>query len=180
MLLFANIFLLMFLAILAAIARYICAIIKSMKLVEMKCKNCGAVLKVEAGSDDVRCEHCKAHYKLDDEAKRVKYVDMEAAGYEYEKGRLKARIEHEETLAAKRAQAAYDAETSPKSKQTALILCALAFVGLGGIHDFYLGRMGAGLVKLLTMNWFWIGEFVDLIRLGSGTYRDSNGLLVRK
>lgn len=70
-----------------------------MKLVEMKCKNCGAVLQAKLGTTDIHCDHCKANYKLDDEVKRVKYVDMENAGYEYEKGRLRARIEHEKALA---------------------------------------------------------------------------------
>ena len=66
-----------------------------MKLVELKCKNCGAILKIEPGTTDVRCEHCKARYKFDDEARHIKYDDMEKAGYDYEKGKLKARQEHE-------------------------------------------------------------------------------------
>lgn len=67
-----------------------------MKLVELKCKNCGAVLKVQPDSIDIHCDHCKANYRLDDEAQHIKYDDMEKAGYDYEHGRIKARQEHEE------------------------------------------------------------------------------------
>ena len=65
-----------------------------MKLVELECKNCGAALKVEEGSDIINCPYCNASYKIDDEAKHVKYDDMENSGYEFEKGRIKAQKEH--------------------------------------------------------------------------------------
>ncbi len=65
-----------------------------MKLVELECENCGAALKVEEGSNTVNCPYCKATYKIDDEAKHVKYDDMEKSGYEFEKGRIKAQKEH--------------------------------------------------------------------------------------
>lgn len=65
-----------------------------MKLVELECQNCGAALKIEEGTDTVSCPYCKATYKIDDEAKHVKYDDMENSGYEFEKGRIKAQKEH--------------------------------------------------------------------------------------
>lgn len=65
-----------------------------MKLIELKCKNCGAILKVKSDSIDIHCEHCQANYKFDDEVQHIKYDDMEQAGYEYEKGRIRAREEH--------------------------------------------------------------------------------------
>ena len=64
-----------------------------MKLVEMKCKNCGATLKVESEQIDIECNYCHAKYKLDDEVQHVKYDDMEQAGYEFEKGKIRARKE---------------------------------------------------------------------------------------
>ena len=67
-----------------------------MKLLELKCKNCGAALKVKPDTADIHCDHCKANYKLDDEVQHIKYDDMEKAGYDYEKGKQKARQEHEQ------------------------------------------------------------------------------------
>jgi len=70
--------------------------------------------------------------------------------------------------------------TSDKSKQTALILCAIGFVGIGGLHDFYLGRIGGGIIKLITINWFFIGTIVDIIKIANGTYKDGADVPVRK
>jgi len=77
-------------------------------------------------------------------------------------------------------EANYVTITSDKSKQTTLILCAIGFVGLGGLHDFYLGRIGGGIIKLITLNWFVIGTIVDIIKIANGTYKDGAGAPVRK
>lgn len=69
-----------------------------MKLVEMKCKNCGNVLKLEPEQKDIDCEYCHAKYKLDDEVQHIKYDDMEQAGYEMEKGKIRARKEAKEEI----------------------------------------------------------------------------------
>lgn len=64
-----------------------------MKLIEMKCKNCGAILKVEEETKDINCQYCHAKYKLDDEMKHIKFDEMEQSGYEFEKGRIRAQQE---------------------------------------------------------------------------------------
>ena len=74
----------------------------------------------------------------------------------------------------------YTTITSDKSKQTTLILCLLGFLGIGGIHDFYLGKFGAGIIKLFTMNWFMLGTILDLIKIASGGYKDNAGAPLRK
>lgn len=70
--------------------------------------------------------------------------------------------------------------TSHKSKQTTLILCLIGFVGLGGLHDFYVGKIGMGIVKLFTLNFFGIGTVIDLIKIEGGTYTDGAGVAIRK
>ena len=64
-----------------------------MKLVEMKCKNCGAQLKVNLEQKHSYCQFCGAEFYIDDEVQHIKYDDMEQAGYEFEKGRIKAQQE---------------------------------------------------------------------------------------
>lgn len=64
-----------------------------MKLVEMKCKNCGSLLKVNDESKEANCQYCGVTFKIDDEVQHVKYDDMEQAGYEFEKGKLRAQQE---------------------------------------------------------------------------------------
>ena len=72
-----------------------------MKLLELKCKNCGANLKIDEESEFINCPYCNASYKLDDEVQHVKYDDMENSGYEFEKGRIKAQKENESNNALK-------------------------------------------------------------------------------
>lgn len=74
----------------------------------------------------------------------------------------------------------YVTVTSNKNRGIALMLCCLGFLGIGGIHDFYLGKIGRGFVKLLTLNWFMIGTFFDMFRLALGTYTDNTGAPLRK
>lgn len=44
----------------------------------------------------------------------------------------------------------YVTQTSDKKKSTALILCCLGFIGIGGIHQFYVGNIGKGILYLFT------------------------------
>ena len=64
-----------------------------MKLIEMKCKNCGAKLKVNSDEKEAHCEFCGIDFKIDDEVQHIKYDDMEQSGYEFEKGKIRAREE---------------------------------------------------------------------------------------
>lgn len=59
---------------------------------------------------------------------------------------------------------------SKKSKMTALFLCI--FLGGLGIHRFYVGKIGTGILYLLTLGLFGIGWFIDLILIATGTFRD--------
>ena len=42
-----------------------------MKLVEMKCKNCGSTLKVEENAQSITCEYCHSTFMIDDEGKEA-------------------------------------------------------------------------------------------------------------
>lgn len=52
-----------------------------------------------------------------------------------------------------------------KSKGIAYLLWF--FFGLLGIHRFYLGKVGSGVVYLLTAGVFGIGWLIDLFTLGT-------------
>lgn len=68
-----------------------------MKLVELKCKNCGATLKADPEQNEMTCKYCQTTFKIDDEVKHVKFDDMEQNGYEFEKGRIRAQQESKAT-----------------------------------------------------------------------------------
>lgn len=65
---------------------------------------------------------------------------------------------------------------SPKSRLVALLLCV--FLGSLGIHRFYVGKIGTGVIWLLTLGCFGVGWLVDIILIACGSFSDSAGLLV--
>lgn len=72
----------------------------------------------------------------------------------------------------------YVTSTSDKSKKTALLLCV--FLGWIGIHYFYVGRIGMGILYLFTFGLGSIGWIVDIIRIAMGSFRDNVGAPLRE
>lgn len=61
----------------------------------------------------------------------------------------------------------------PKDWTTTLLLCL--FLGVLGVHRFYTGHVGIGIVQLLTMGGCGIWALVDLIMIATGKFTDSDG-----
>lgn len=64
-----------------------------MKLLNVHCTNCGAAMKVSKNAKVITCEYCNQDFVLDDEVKRFMLTNAEQAGYEFEKGRQRAKEE---------------------------------------------------------------------------------------
>ncbi|MEG2618930.1 MAG: TM2 domain-containing protein [Bacilli bacterium] len=75
-------------------------------------------------------------------------------------------------------KANYVTNTSDKSKKVALILCACG--GFFGIHLFYVGKIGKGLLYMCTAGLFFLGWIFDLIKISIGTFTDGAGVPLRK
>lgn len=62
------------------------------------------------------------------------------------------------------------------NRWVAFLLCL--FLGYLGIHRFYVGKSGTGILYIFTVGLFGIGWLVDLIMIASGSFRDRFGLVL--
>lgn len=65
---------------------------------------------------------------------------------------------------------------SQKSKGVALVLCVL--LGYMGIHRFYVGKIGTGILWLLTLGCFGIGWIVDIVMLCCNKFAGKSGAII--
>jgi hypothetical protein len=72
-------------------------------------------------------------------------------------------------------------QISPKSRLVVTLLAALpfSFFGIGGVHRFYLGKIGTGVAQLLTFGGLVVWQLIDFIQAVSGNMKDKEGRLIR-
>lgn len=63
-------------------------------------------------------------------------------------------------------------EYSDKSRLVALLLCW--FIGILGVHRFYVGKTGTGIAMIFTLGGLGIWALIDLIMIAMGEFRDIN------
>ena len=68
-------------------------------------------------------------------------------------------------------------EKSPKSFVAAVLLCF--FLGSLGIHRFYVGKIGTGLLMLVTLGGFSVWYIVDFVIIVCSKFRDKKGRLIQ-
>lgn len=66
---------------------------------------------------------------------------------------------------------------SSKSKGTAALLCF--FLGALGIHRFYVGKIGTGILWLVTLGFGGVGTLIDFIMILCGSFKDSIGAVIK-
>lgn len=64
-------------------------------------------------------------------------------------------------------------ESSEKKILPAFLICF--FLGILGIHRFYVGKTGSGIAQLLTLGGLGVWVFIDWIMIMCGSFKDSDG-----
>jgi TM2 domain-containing membrane protein YozV len=62
-------------------------------------------------------------------------------------------------------------ELSDKSRLAALLLCI--FLGFVGVHRFYVGKTGTGILQVLTLGGLGLWWLADFILIAVGSFRDA-------
>ena len=66
------------------------------------------------------------------------------------------------------------------SEKSRLVTTLLAwFLGVLGIHRFYLGKIGTGILMIFTIGGLGIWTLIDFILAVSGKMRDKEGQLIK-
>lgn len=65
---------------------------------------------------------------------------------------------------------------SPKSRLAAALLAW--FLGVFGVHRFYVGKVGTGLLMLVTLGGLGIWALIDFIVILVGSFKDKEGRLI--
>ncbi len=67
-------------------------------------------------------------------------------------------------------------DVSEKSRLAALLLCL--FLGWLGVHRFYVGKIGTGVLMIFTFGGLGIWTLIDLIMIIVGGFKDVDGKFV--
>lgn len=70
------------------------------------------------------------------------------------------------------------ATTAVATGQKAWIVTLLLsfFLGVLGVHRFYVGKIGTGILMLLTLGGFGVWALIDFIMIAVGKFSDKQGL----
>jgi TM2 domain-containing membrane protein YozV len=69
------------------------------------------------------------------------------------------------------------AAKSEKGFVPAILLCF--FLGAFGIHRFYVGKIGTGILQLITLGGLGIWALIDFIFIVTGNFKDKQGLAIK-
>jgi len=58
------------------------------------------------------------------------------------------------------------------------LLLAVLLGGLG-VHRFFVGKIGTGILQLLTLGGLGIWTLIDVIMIAVGSFKDKNGLAIK-
>ena len=71
-------------------------------------------------------------------------------------------------------------QSNPKSEKGYVPMILLCFfVGGLGVHMFYAGKIGTGILMLLTLGGLGIWTLIDFVIIVLGNFKDADGLAIK-
>jgi RNA polymerase subunit RPABC4/transcription elongation factor Spt4 len=138
----------------------------------MYCENCGKEI-----SDDAKfCDHCGGSVSAPGQSAPVVIPASTPAGQTVSAGPVCPNCGKEVSRQARACPGCGQpilGDSSPKS-QTVVVILAF-FLGVFGIHRFYVGKNGTAILQLLTFGGLGIWAFIDFIIAACGAFTDSDG-----
>lgn len=176
-----------------------------MSLRTYTCPHCGANMMIEIGKKKAICEYCDSELYIDeivndikrdwkrDDLEDEKYASRNSGsqGGTYAGGAYSgsgsqgaysgqsydSRTQNQNYAPNYSQSQSLDPRVSPKNRMLALLLCA--FLGVFGVHRFYVGKIGTGILYFFTMGLFGFGWIWDIVMIAVGSFRDSSGRYIR-
>ena len=68
--------------------------------------------------------------------------------------------------------------TGQKQWMVALLLCF--FLGVIGVHRFYVGKVGTGILQIITFGGLGFWVLIDLIMIAVGKFTDKQGMALAR
>ena len=62
----------------------------------------------------------------------------------------------------------------------AALLCILGFLSVAGVHRFYVGKIGTGILMLVTLGALGVWTLIDLIIILVDGFKDVDGLPLKR
>ena len=67
-----------------------------------------------------------------------------------------------------------------KSNKEQLVTLLLSlFLGTIGIHRFYVGKIGTGILQLITLGGCGVWTLIDVIMIVTGNFKDKDGNVIQ-
>lgn len=125
----------------------------------MYCVNCGSQIPEETRY----CEYCgtEQSVKQKNQEKRETYQTHTTQTKVY--------------VTKTAPESAYSNYGNVSHKSRLVVIILWFFFGVLGVHYFYAGRIGMGLLWLITGGFFGIGWIIDIIIILTGSFKDSHG-----
>ena len=119
----------------------------------LKCSSCGGDIQIDENSSQRFCPYCGTKYELEQPTNNTTIINNTTINYVSNADIPNNYISR--TIVNNNQQ-----PTGSKDKWVSFALCI--FLGFFGAHKFYEGKIGMGIIYLLTVGLFMIGWIIDI------------------